>query len=72
MADKNPKLDPHPGSNTEKPPEEWVSGDEPMTDAQASYLRTLSEEAKCEPPGEPLTKAQASRLIDELKARLGR
>lgn len=41
----NPKLDEHPGSNTEKPPENWVSGDEPMTGAQASYLTTLSEEA---------------------------
>jgi DUF3072 family protein len=51
MADvtKNPKLDPHPGSNTEKPPE-WVSGDEPMTGAQASYLTTLGEEAKVDPP----------------------
>ena len=41
--DRNPKLDPHPGSNTEKPPEQWVSGDEPMTGAQASYLSTLCE-----------------------------
>ena len=68
----NPKLDPHPGSNTEKPPEEWVSGDEPMTGAQASYLATLCEEAKLERPGGNLTKAQASKLIDELKTRLGR
>lgn len=71
-ADGNPKLDPHPGSNTEKPPEEWVSGDDPMTGAQASYLTTLCEEAKVEPPAGGLTKAQASKLIDELKARLGR
>ncbi|MBY0319461.1 MAG: DUF3072 domain-containing protein [Reyranella sp.] len=71
-ADGNPTLDPHPGSNTEKPPEEWVSGDDPMTGAQASYLTTLCEEAKVEPPGGGLTKAQASKLIDELKARLGR
>lgn len=41
----NPKLDPHPGSNTEKDPDDWVSGDEPMTGAQASYLTTLCEEA---------------------------
>lgn len=72
MTEKNPKLDPHPGSNTEKPPEEWVSGDEPMTGAQASYLTTLCEEAKVEPPRNRLTKAEASTLIDELKARLGR
>ena len=50
MAEKNPKLDPEPGSNTEKPPEQWVSGDEPMTGAQASYLTTRCEEAKVEPP----------------------
>jgi hypothetical protein len=72
MAGKNPKLEQHPGSNTEKPPDAWVSGDEPMTGAQASYLTTLCEEAKAEVPRGPLTKAQASKLIDELKARLGR
>jgi hypothetical protein len=73
MADvpKNPKLDPHPGS-AEKPPEERVSGDEPMTGAQASYLTTLGEEAKVDPPTGALSKAEASRLTDELKARLGR
>lgn len=37
----NPKLDEHPGSNTEKNPEDWVSGDDPMTGAQGSYLTTL-------------------------------
>ena len=68
----NPKLDPHPTSNTEKAPEDWVSGDEPMTGAQASYLTTLSEEAKLPPSKEDLTKAEASKKIDELKARLGR
>jgi hypothetical protein len=65
-------LIPQPGSNTEKPPEQWVSGDEPMTGAQASYLTTLCEEAKAEPPRGRLTKAQASKMIDELKAKLGR
>jgi hypothetical protein len=68
----NPKLDPDPGSNTKKPPEEWVSGAEPMTGAQASYLTTLCEEAKRAPPAGNLTKAEASKLIDELKAQLGR
>lgn len=72
MTDKNPKLDPDPGSNTQKPAEEWVSGDEPMTGAQASYLTTLCEEAKVETPRGYLTKAEASKLIDELKAKLGR
>jgi hypothetical protein len=68
----NPKLDPHPGSNTEKDPDNWVSGEEPMTGAQASYLTTLCEEAKVEAPSADLTKAEASKMIDELKSRLGR
>jgi hypothetical protein len=72
LRKENPKLDPAPGSNTTKPPEQWVSGDEPMTGAQASYLTTLCEEAKSPPPSGDLTKAQASKLIDELKAKLGR
>jgi hypothetical protein len=67
----NPKLDPHPGSNAAKDPSDWVSGDEPMTGAQASYLKTLSEEAR-EPQAfkSNLTKAEASRRIDALKAKL--
>ncbi len=69
---RNPKLDPQPGSNAEKPPDEWVSGDEPITGAQASYLTTSCEEAKVAPPNGSLTKAEASKLIDELKVRLGR
>ena len=68
----NPKLESNPGSNTEKPPEDWVSGDDPMTGAQASYLTTLCEEAKVEAPSGALTKAEASRIIEDLKARLGR
>ena len=68
----NPKLDPEPGSNTEKNPDDWVSGDEPMTGAQASYLTTLSEEAKEEAPKEGLSKAEASKMIDALKTKLGR
>lgn len=66
----NPKLDEHPGSNTEKDPDDWVSGDGPMTGAQASYLTTLCEEAKVEPPAADLSKADASKMIDELKAKL--
>ena len=46
MAEKNPKLDPEPGSNTEKPPEQWVSGDAPMTGAQASYLTTCARKPR--------------------------
>lgn len=68
----NPKLDEHPGSNAEKDPADWVSGDDPMTGAQASYLTTLCEEAKVEPPAEGLSKADASKMIDELKQKLGR
>ena len=58
-------------SNTEKDPEEWVTGDERMTGAQASYLRTLSQEAN-EPFDETLSKAEASKRIDELQAKTGR
>lgn len=68
----NPKLDEHPTSNAEKDPENWVSGDEPMTGAQASYLSTLSEEAGEDLPSESLTKAEASKRIDALKEQLGR
>ncbi|WP_198675937.1 DUF3072 domain-containing protein [Kribbella monticola] len=55
----------------EKDPEDWTTGDEPMTGPQASYLETLAQEAGVEVPAE-LTKADASRLIDELQARTGR
>ena len=67
----NPKLEEHPGSNTEKDPDNWVSGDDPMTGAQASYLTTLCEEAKIDPPSSEMSKAEASKMIDELKAKLG-
>ena len=58
-------------TNTEKDPKEWVTGDEAMTGAQASYLKTLSDEAN-EPFDETLSKADASRRIDELQAKTGR
>jgi Protein of unknown function (DUF3072) len=65
-----PKLDPHPRS-MEKDPDEWVSGDEPMTGAQASYLKTLAEQALELDAFDPsLTKAEASKRIDALKAKL--
>jgi hypothetical protein len=64
------KSDPT-GSNAEKDPEDWVTGDESMTGAQASYLKTLSEEAGDEfDPN--LTKAEASKRIDELQEETGR
>ena len=58
-------------SNTIKEPENWVTGDEPMTGAQRSYLSTLSEEAK-EEFDENLTKAEASIKIDVLQEKTGR
>jgi hypothetical protein len=58
-------------SNLEKDPQEWTTGDEPMTGAQSSYLKTLSDEAG-EPMDESLSKADASRRIDELQASTGR
>jgi Protein of unknown function (DUF3072) len=58
-------------SNTRKNPDEWVTGDEPMTGAQASYLRTLSQQAG-EEFDETLTKADASKRIDELQEKTGR
>jgi hypothetical protein len=58
-------------SNMIKDPKDWTTGDEPMTGAQKSYLKTLSEEAG-EPMDENLTKAQASERIDELQQRTGR
>jgi hypothetical protein len=58
-------------SNLEKDPNEWSTGDEPMTGAQASYLKTLSDEAK-EPFQDDLTKAEASLRIEELQKKTGR
>jgi hypothetical protein len=58
-------------SNTIKDPQDWTTGDEPMTGAQRSYLKTLSEEAK-EEFDENLTKAEASERIDELQRKTGR
>jgi hypothetical protein len=55
----------------EKDPDEWVTGDEPPTGAQLSYLETPAREAGEDVP-EGLTKAQASKLIDELQQRTGR
>jgi Protein of unknown function (DUF3072) len=54
-----------------KDPEEWTTGDEPMTGAQDSYLHTLAREAG-EPVTDDLTKAEASEKIDELREKTGR
>ncbi|WP_433089498.1 DUF3072 domain-containing protein [Dactylosporangium sp. CA-052675] len=61
MTDRNP----------EKDPADWVTGDEPMTGPQESYLNTLAREAGEHVP-EDLTKAEASELIDELQQETGR
>ena len=50
---------------------DWVTGEEPMTGAQRSYLKTLCEEAR-QPFDDSLTKAEASKRIDELQALTGR
>ena len=65
----NPKSEPF--SNAEKDPDDWTTGEEPMTGAQASYLKTLSEEAHTEFDGN-LTKAEASKRTDELQEKAGR
>ncbi len=61
----DPKDDPK--GNAIKEPDNWVTGDEPMTGAQASYLKTLCEEAG-ESFDEGLTKAEASERIEALQA----
>jgi hypothetical protein len=63
------KVDPDAHSNLEKDPDDWVSRNEPMTGAQASYLKTLTEQAH-EPDkfDDNLTKAEASKRIDELRS----
>lgn len=60
-----------PRENAEKDTSEWVTGDEPMTGAQRSYLDTLAREAEYDLPDD-LTKAKASDLIDELQQKTGR
>ena len=61
----------HPTSNAEKDPDDWTTGDEAMTGAQASYLKTLSEEAG-EAFDTSLSKAEASKRIDALQEKTGR
>jgi len=58
-------------SNTIKNPDDWKTGDEPMTGAQRSYLSTLASEAG-EEADEELTKAEASKKIDQLQEKTGR
>ena len=58
-------------SNTIKNPDDWTTGDEPMTGAQRSYLHTLAQEAGVE-VDDDMTKAEASKKIDELQEVTGR
>ena len=68
MSD-TPRPEDRPG--LEKDPSEWVTGDEPMTGAQASYLETLARQAGEDVEEADLTKAQASEKIDELRQKAG-
>ncbi len=70
VSSDNPKQQ-EPQGNQDKEPSDWVTAEEPMTGAQASYLKTLSEEAG-EEFDEGLTKADASRRIEELQTKTGR
>ncbi len=64
-------IDSADNSNAVKDPHDWATGDEPMTGAQKSYLKTLSDQAG-EPFNDTLSKAQASLRIDELQEKTGR
>lgn len=70
MTDRNTQDRAQQG-NTVKDPDDWTTGDEPMTGAQRSYLNTLAGEAG-EKVDDDLTKAEASKKIDELQDRTGR
>ena len=70
MTDQNL---PEQSQNPVRDPEDWVTGDEPMTGPQASYLRSLLQQAGREDDFDPnLTKANASKLIDRLQEKTGR
>ena len=58
--------------NAAKDPDDWVTGDEPMTGPQQSYLHTLAQQAGEEAPPDDLSKADASKAIDELQGKAGR
>lgn len=65
------KTAPNPDGNKLKDPDDWKTGDEPMTAAQRSYMHTLASEAG-EPADDDLTKADAAKRIDELQQKTGR
>ena len=67
MSDRDDNQQP----SAQKNPDDWVTGDESMTGPQASYLKTLAQEAGEEFDPE-LSKAEASKKIDELQHETGR
>jgi hypothetical protein len=60
------------GGPAAKNPNDWTTGEEPMTGPQKSYLQTLAQQAGEQAPPDNLSKADASKLIDELQDRTGR
>lgn len=74
MADNTNDRDQNAQQNPIKDPDEWTTGEEPMTGPQASYLRTLLQQAgkSAEELDESMTKADASKMIDELQKQTGR
>ncbi len=58
-------------AGVQRNPDDWITGDEPMTAAQRSYLQTLATEAH-EEVSDNLTKAEAAKRIDELQKKTGR
>jgi hypothetical protein len=67
MSESQPNGDsPSNAASPEKDPSDWVTGDEPATGAQKSYLETLTRQTDEDVPDQ-LTKAEASQKIDELK-----
>lgn len=74
MANRDRGQNQNAGNNPlDRDPEEWKTGDEPMTAAQRSYLQTLSTEAgERFDESEELTKAEAAKRIEELQRRTGR
>ena len=71
MAKSKRSNDTQQNAVAQKDPDQWVTGDESMTGPQASYLHTLAQEAG-EPVDDSLTKAEASKKIDELQEKTGR
>ncbi|NEK87151.1 DUF3072 domain-containing protein [Blastococcus saxobsidens] len=65
MSESNENT--QPAASAEKDPADWVTGDEPATGAQKSYLETLARNTDEDVEPDELTKAEASQKIDELK-----